>query len=665
MKVLFFDTESDGLLDETTTLHSLVVIDIATGMISSFADQPDYPSIAEGLKLMETADVLLGHNVICHDLPVLQKLRGWKPLPHQIVRDTLVYSRLVWTDIKERDMKCHARGSILPPRLIGSHSLEAFGYRLGILKGEFGKTTDWKLWSPEMQEYCEQDCRVGRALFLKLQERDCDERAVELEHDFQEIIFRQERFGFRFDEKAAGVLHAKLVSRQAEVRMLLQEEFPPVVEKMKLPSWYDGRYSNGAECFATLRGPTKKDVIRRARELRVKIESWDGGPPREKIIPFNPGSRDQIAEALKAKYNWQPVELTETGKVKIDESVLDSLPYPEAKLLSEYMLLEKRLGQLAEGANAWLKLVKNGRIHGRVITNGAVTGRCTHMSPNVAQTPAVGVPYGEECRRLYRADDGFVQIGADASGLELRCFAHYLAKYDGGAYAKILLEGDIHSANRDALGLPPDKHHRGIAKTFIYAFLYGAGPLKIGRTLGVKDEEIPGLLADHPELKKRYRAEFKRNEIPFDDRMVAEAIKGKVYQDRFLENLPALAKLKDNIAKIAEEDGFLPGLDGRRLAVRSKHAALNTLLQSAGALLVKKATVILHEKLADRGYVWGKDFAQLAHIHDEIQLQARPEIANEIGTLAVESFKEAGEFFKFRIPITGEFKIGNNWAETH
>src|SRR5690606_31621074 len=183
-------------------------------------------------------------------------------------------------------------------------------------------------------------------------------------------------------------------------------------------------------------------------------------------------SRTHIYKRLKDKYNWKPKEFTEKGTPKVSEEVLESLPYPEAELLNEYLMIQKRISQLAEGHSAWLKMVRpDGRIYGSVITNGAVTGRMTHNSPNLAQVPAVNVPYGKECRSLFTVPDDRVLVGADASGLELRCLAHYMARFDKGAYARELLEGDIHTANQKAAGLPT----RDNAKTFIYAFLYGAG----------------------------------------------------------------------------------------------------------------------------------------------------------------------------------------------
>jgi DNA polymerase I-like protein with 3'-5' exonuclease and polymerase domains len=194
-------------------------------------------------------------------------------------------------------------------------------------------------------------------------------------------------------------------------------------------------------------------------------------------MEFNPGSRNHIAYWLKRKYNWEPLVYTDSGEPQLDEDVLKSLPYPEASFLLEYFLVDKRLGQIAEGEQAWLKCVDaDGRIHGYINGNGAVTSRMSHSKPNLAQVPRVGSPYGQECRSLFTAQFGWNLVGIDASGLELRMLAHYLARYDGGEYVKAILEGDIHSFNMNALGLTD----RNKSKTFIYAWLYGAGDEKLG-----------------------------------------------------------------------------------------------------------------------------------------------------------------------------------------
>jgi DNA polymerase I-like protein with 3'-5' exonuclease and polymerase domains len=288
-------------------------------------------------------------------------------------------------------------------------------------------------------------------------------------------------------------------------------------------------------------------------------------------------------------------------------------------------MLDKRIGQIAEGDQAWLKQVKaDGRIHGSVNTNGAVTGRATHSHPNIAQVPAVGIKYGHECREMFCVTSGKKLVGIDVSGLELRMLGHYMAKYDDGAYAKEVINGDIHTANQQAAGL----ESRNDAKRFIYAFLYGAGPAKIASVTG-----------------RKTRAE------------------GAAIKDQFLRKTPALKRLIEAVQFAAEKREHLIGLDGRRLHIRSAHAALNTLLQSAGALVCKRWLVELHKLLAAEGLAG--QVKQVAWIHDEVQLEVPEDLAETVGKLAVEAIIIAGNYFNIRVPLDGEYKIGNNWAECH
>ena len=306
-----------------------------------------------------------------------------------------------------------------------------------------------------------------------------------------------------------------------------------------------------------------------------------------------------------------------TGLAKVDETVLSALNYPEAKLLSEYLMLQKRLGQIGEGKQAWLKLVKKGRIHGRVNHMGTQRHAVRTHSPTVGRYLVRG-PYGSACRSLFTAPRGFRLVGCDVSGLELRCLAHYMALYDGGEYATQLLNGDIHTTNMEAAGLPS----RSLAKTFIYGFLYGGGDEKIGSIVG-KDAKA-----------------------------------GRRLKAQFLKKTPALAKLRDNVSKAAENRGYLKVLDGRRVPVRHKHASLNTLLQSTGAIICKRWLVEFHRKMQTEGFVLGEDYYQAAFVHDELQIIAKESITERVGALCVEAIKDAGEAYNFRLRLDGELNVG-------
>lgn len=619
MKTAIFDIETNGLLHQLNTVHSLVIKEAETGKVYSCADQEGYLPIKAGLELLTKADRVVGHNIIKFDIPAIQQVYPWFEIPLEKVHDTVLYSRLLWPELGDRDMGL-IRAKKMPGKLRGSHGLEAWGYRLKLNKGDYAKEMKaqgldpWANWNQPMQDYCELDVEVTEKLWVRIQTKEIPERAVELEHWFCYIIGLQERFGYRFNVAKAAELYSVLAARRAAIDAELKEMFKP---------WYvnQGRF--------TPKGDNKRfGYVAGAAFSKVKLQE------------FNPSSRQQIADRLIKLYGWKPQEFTESGQPKVDESTLKDLPYPPAKLLTRRFLIEKRIGQLAEGDQAWLKLERNGRIHGSVNTIGAVTGRCAHSAPNVAQVPGVKVDkvdgesvilYGEdggwgfECRELFTVDEGFKQVGADASGLELRCLAHYMARYDGGAYAKIILEGDIHTENQKAAGLPT----RNNAKTFIYAFLYGAGDEKIGQIIG-----------------KGAKA-------------------GKKLKENFLKRTPALKRLREDVATTVKKRGYLRGIDGRRLHIRSEHSALNTLLQSAGALLVKQATINLYRELSSRGYEFGKDWAMVAHVHDEYQLQVREELVEEVSEVAVWSFQEAGRQFNWRCPLDGEAKVGGNWAETH
>jgi len=609
--IYIFDLESDNLIPDMTTIHCIVLKNPILGTVHRFSSQQG--NITKGIELLQGASTLIGHNIIDFDIPAIQKLYpNFEPSGN--IYDTIVCSRLIWADMKERDFSRVVTDPLFPKKLIGSHSLKAWGYRVGLLKGDFKESekADFSKWSQEMEDYCAQDVEVTERLWKLITSKNYSAHSLQLEHRFAKLMQLQHQHGFNFDVKAAQALYVELCKKRMEIEKTLQSVFEPDREVMKSTLWAtpDGKV-----------WATKKEAV----AAGYKAKDVTKGAAKIKETPFNPGSRDQISDRFIKKYGWRPLEFTPDGKPKIDEAVLNELNFAEAKPLCEYLMVSKRIGQLAEGNEAWIKMEKKGKIHGRIITNGAVTGRCTHKNPNMAQVPSVGSPYGKECRSLFIVPNGFKLVGADASGIELRCLAHYMARFDDGIYAKLLLEGDIHTANQRAAGLPT----RNDAKTFIYAFLYGAGDEKIGKIIGKGVEA------------------------------------GKKIKSEFLKQTPALKRLKEEIDSVLSNRDWLIGLDGRQLSIRSKHAALNTLLQSAGALIMKQATICLFDALQKAGYVWGKDFSFVAHIHDEIQIQAREPIAETVGQIAVQSIKEAGRLFKFRCPLDGEFRIGNNWAETH
>jgi DNA polymerase-1 len=496
------------------------------------------------------------HNGIGFDVPVLGRVWNVSFDRSRIV-DTLVLSRLA------------------DPSRSGGHSLRNWGNALGFAKGDH---EDWSQLTPEMIDYCIRDVELTEVVYKKLsiELNGFSQDSIDLEHQVQWIIQGQERNGWLLDQRLCHILCAKFRERMNDIEQHLQEIFPPIIEE---------RYSEKT-----------------------------GKRLKDKVTVFNVGSRQQIAERLSQKGAvWS--ELTTTGKPVVDEKTLkENNHVPEAEQVLEYLLLQKRYAQV----NSWLTHVQDdSRVHGRVITNGAITGRMTHQSPNMAQVPSINSEYGEECRSCWTVPEGYKLVGVDASGLELRMLAHYMGDKE---FTDALLGGDIHTRNQLAAGLET----RPQAKTFIYAFLYGAGDPKIGNIVG-------GDAADGNRLRKR-----------------------------FLRNTPSLEDLRSRVVEKAGR-GYLRGLDGRRLWVRSEHSALNTLLQAAGAIVMKK-TLVLLEEFADKH---GIDYKFVGNVHDEIQSEVATEQAEKFGWLAVECIKAAGISFQLKCPLDGEFKVGSTWAETH
>ena len=604
MNTLIFDIETNAIKDFRTLCGLSTIHCIAIG---SPGEDPEIVDVEEALERLRLADVIVGHNILNFDIPAIKRLYPDWDISDVCVRDTLVMSRMLWPDVQNEDWQIPG----FPRNLVGRHSLKAWGVRMGILKDSFGESQNWDVFTEEMGEYCIQDVRVTQALWDRIEKEDPPENPTVLEHEFAEVISQQEKNGFAFDVEGAKKLHAELLTEKDTLRRELQSCFPAQIIKMKTPAYYEHPVTGE-------RYERKKDAPKKDQSLLMR------GELRTKEIPFNPGSRDQIAKGLIEKHGWKPADFTGEGKPKVDEAVLSKLQYPEAKLMMRYLTVSKRLGQISDGRESWMKAEENGRIYGRVNPCGAVTARCTHSRPNMAQIPSVSAMWGAECRGLFTVPEGYVLLGVDLSSLELRCLAHYTHPLDNGRYANEVVSGDIHTANQEAAGLPT----RDDAKVFIYAHNYGAGDAKLGSIVG-----------GGREAGRRLRAQF-------------------------LEKMPALKKIIQAIKHRLSTHGFLLGVDGRKLNIRSEHAALNTLLQSAGAIAVKQATCILQRKFRSQG--WGlEDVMQVAHIHDEIQFQVRKELAEDVGKLSIQAIREAGDALGFKCPLDGEYKIGNNWAETH
>jgi DNA polymerase I len=596
-----FDLETNGLYDEVTTIHCLVLHDLNRDQ--TFTYGPD--SIAAGLEHLATADVLIGQNILFFDIPVIRKLYPFYTFAAARIIDTLITTRLIWPKEKLYDMDTEQYTQV-PPKLRGSASLKAWGYRLSDYKISF---KDFKEYSEEMLAYCIQDVNVTTQLFRHTQKQTCSEAALKLEHDFALAIEKQIRSGFPFDVDACLDLVDDLRTKQATLEASLKELFPP----KKIETVFVPKVNNAG------RGYVK-------------------GQPFTKVIheEFNPGSRQQIVDRLQTKYGWVPEKSTEKGNPILDDDVLSALPYPETKPLAEYMLIKKRLGQIADGNNAWLKLVNDetGCMHGDVVTNGCITGRCAHRNPNMGQVPAGYSEYGKECRGLFHAPDGWTLIGVDAKALELRCLAGYLAHWDGGEYARVVTDEsiDIHTYNQEMFGVAT----RDIAKRLLYGLLYGCGALKAGTIIDPNEK----------------------------DELVLRKL-GSTAMNSFMQGIPALKALKDRIAHNIAKREYLIGLDGRPLFCRSDFKGLNVLLQSSGALIMKQVVIELHNKMYDLGYIYGHDWQQNAMIHDEVQVSCPPAMVDTLTSVALEAFPASQQFFDFQCSIHGDAHVGYSWDQTH
>jgi DNA polymerase I-like protein with 3'-5' exonuclease and polymerase domains len=571
---LIFDIETDDL--NATKVWCLVAKEVNG---ESFRFGPD--KIEEGLDLLKSAELLIGHNIIGFDLPVLKRLYDFNHSGKII--DTLVMSRL-YNPVREN-----------------GHSLKTWGYRLGVYKQE---QPEFQNYSPKMLNYCEQDVILNEAVYKHLVNEGMgfSKQSFEIEQMTASIMNEQEQTGFYFDTKQAMTLLSKLKQKMSNVEDEVQQTFKPkwIDDKQVLP-------------YIKKNGELSKRGLTDEEYESILISGNHGPFIRKKLVEFNLGSRKQIGEYL-IDFGWQPERFTPTGQPIVDEGTLKKITHiKEAKLIADYLLYQKRIAQVS----SWIDELKEDRVHGRVIPNGTITGRMTHRNPNMAQVPNLGSPYGKECRACWTVPEGYKLVGIDASGLELRMLAHYMNDAD---YIEEVVNGDIHSTNQELAGLKT----RDQAKTFIYALVYGAGDFKIGKII-------------NGDIKK-----------------------GKALRERFFRNLPALKKLKDRVQQ-ASNRGFLKGIDGRKIYVRSQHASLNTLLQGCGAIVMKQAMVNLHELIKLNTV----DAKFVANIHDEWQLQVKESQADYIGRLGVESIEKVTEQFNMRCDLTGQYKVGGNWSETH
>jgi len=653
MCALIMDIETNGLLDVVDRIHSVVVKDTATKGVGSYFDDGFKTDIPVGLSRIYKAETLVGHNIISYDLLAIDKITKGFTVQGKII-DTLIAARLVYPNLAALDRF----NPKVPQELKGKYSLEAFGYRLGIYKGDYGKKENcWEKWTPEMQKYCEQDVEVTEALYNDLLRKGIPMRALEIEQRFQYIIDKQTAHGVLVDMEALKKTVVVLEPKKAELEAKLQKVFKP---KIKLETFipkkpnktlgYTGHYEEFLEEVLVYKDTGKEiddghtiyncyDIYQALAWSRysnieyreIPKKKFVGDPFIKKtVVPFNPNSDDHIRERL-LELGWIATHFTPTGKPKVSEDDIKDFNHPSVKVLTEYKKVTNALDKVATGDTSWLNCVQlDGRVHGTVFPFGTGTRRCSHSKPNCTQLPKNDYLEYICPRMMVIPTPGYVLVGFDASGLELRCLAHYMCDPE---YTKTILEGknedgtDIHSVNMRAAGLP----ERDMAKTFIYGIIYGAGNAKVGAIINKGTDE------------------------------------GAKIKERFFNKTPALRNLMNAVKDVLRERDYLISIDGAQVPIdpQRQYIGLNYLLQGCGAIIMKVVLIKLYDKLTALGLTFGKEYAFVLNVHDEVQAEVLPEFVEQYKKFAIESIRETTYELNLNCMLDGEVKVGSNWSQTH
>lgn len=735
---LYFDIESDNLLDLITKVHCIAITNMDTGEESYYgpAVPKTHPkwdplvgnpvgTVEDGLRRLMGASLTVAHNGVDFDYVACEMVYPWFRRPAK-AWDSLVAAKIVWPyDVLFGPDLKRFKAGLMPMSMVKRHSLEAWGYRLGEFKDGYDGDHDkfpeprdrpakkgderydrrWEEWNPFMASYMMQDNRPGVKLWRMIEERVgwkpsdkpvsvvWPEAVFEVEHEVARIIKQQELDGVRFDLDRAHALAAELTNEEARIADALVETFGSW--------WHPGPVTTPARAMSRKREDlpyiTRKRIsAKTGKELAPYV-----GPPLEHYAPdapytpiervtFSPSSRDHLGQRLQAVFGWKPKKFGKNGKPTVDETVLEEIPeavIPQEtrRLILDYFVVAKTLGTLARGKKSWLKLGETGRIHGRMDTAGAITGRGTHKDPNLSGVPSVkkekvvledgskvervvkGLAgrYGYECKELFVADDGWEFTDVDASSLELIDLGHYLFPLDGGAFSARVCDPDRdpHQEHADLADML-----RADAKTAIYLFVYGGGAYKLSLSLTVEQDEVvsylgykglPMLLRN---LEKRFDADFVAK---LDDTQKARIAKARIIITKFEANIAGLKDLIADVSAVAQKRGWLRALDGRRLVIRKAYSALNSLLQSAGAQTCKLWMVLLHRRLVELGLKPGVDFKQVLWVHDALSFTHRPGLGPIILQAAKETIIEAGKLLGLRGEYRAAGATGVNWAQVH
>lgn len=725
-KTLIFDLESDGLLHQMTRIHSLCMREFETGLTWSFRRNRHVNDIEQGIDMLRQAEMVVGHNIMQFDINAIQLIYpGWD-LPMDVdVHDTLVSSRHIFSDQKDRDYRLWERGK-LPGQLIGSGTLEAWGHRLGLQKGDYSKEmlalakekgiTDpdelrqfvWGRWSQSMQDYCDLDVDVTTALYSKIVDENYPQTPLAFEHDAHSMAIMIEENGWPFDVKRAEVLADEIREEMEDLSDKAVKHygfwFAPDKKKVVAPLWDDPEGLNEKKKYEAIQPEFGEDnsraiwsrvtvskravnfksiwrINKKTGERSFNNATFENAPYcAVKVKEFKPTSRHHIIDRFTIVHKWAPVDFTETGQPSVDDDVLRGLVdhIPMAEELAEIFYLAKRLGQIATGKEAWLNHVaEDGAIHHRLNVGGTVSGRCSHSSPNIAQVPKVlSVP-------AFNKDGSFNPKAFTDKG---KPHAWALPEYDKeGNPKKAILTGRAgrHGYNCRRLFYVPKGWRlvgcdlSGIELRCLANLTapYDDGFL-INQILEGDIHEVNRVaagLATRDQAKTFIYALIygagtaKIGSIvnPLASVEEQKAI-GQKLIDQFYAKLPGLAAVVKKIKRQAKS-GAIEGLDGRLLRVRAMHAALNLRLQSDGAVIAKKWMLTGDDMFHDQGWEhgWTGDYAFLAFVHDELQVAVREDLTETAKKILIEAAAEAGRFFNFAMAVDAEAKDGINWAQTH
>lgn len=659
MTTILYDLEGNGLLD---TLHTLHCLCLATpdGPVRTYHDDPDLPrdgTLEEGFAILRAADEIVAHNQIGYDIKALGKIYPDWDFSHVKQTDTLVLSRLLWSNMKELDGSRRYEG--FPGRLWGRHSLESWGMRLGTAKGEY--TGDFQTLDQAMLDYCIQDVVVLQALWAAIARRNYSQQAIDLEHAYARVIDAMNSRGIQFNVTKALAVQRRLEIREAEVEDKLAKAFTNFEKVTEIPfstspsymvpafqsiGWDPTAFTATGKAKLTAKilselvdgaGPLGQaagrvitlkllkngddpEEIEWAGLLETQLKTTFGRITRSKTILFNPGSRNHLAKALMEQRGWEPKEYGNDGKPTMNEEIMAKLDYPEMPDIMESLMLDKRLGQLVRGRTAWLDLVgDDGIMKPYVCHLGTIYSRDSHSRPNITQVVKPSKPWGPEFRDLWEPRPGYTLLGVDLKGIDLRVLGHYLVPFDGGKYKEALAAGDPHTFTQKLVGLK----ERDTAKTLIYALIFGCYPKKVASIVG------------------------------------CSLSKAKRLHSGILNGLGITALVDAASRRAKSNGGFLRGLDGRMIPIRKKSVTLNYLIACGSAVVSKQWAVEFVASTIDY------DCHLVIRAHDEMAVEVREEDAYAITVIALETALGAGKHLGLRVPTPADAKVGNSWKDIH